>query len=275
MLPVTQVETWVRDPYAIYARYVLKLRPLERPNEAVEARTRGVAVHRALQWFVERYPDALPADSGEVFQGLLVEALTEAGMSRPAMARETALAAQAAPWVMDFEARRRPGARLLVEQRGVLDILVNGESFRLTARADRLELRAGGCDVLDFKTGQPPSKKEVAAGFAPQLTLTAAILQQGGFAEAGPAAPGELVYVQITGRNNQPEPRFVGSPGESPILALAALEGLTMRVASFQSPDVPYLSWTAPKFMRAHGDYDHLARVWEWHVIGEGEGGGE
>ena len=272
-LPVTAVETWLRDPYAIYARYVLKLRPLERPDEAVEARTRGEAVHRALQWFVERYPEALPEDSHRVFQDLLVEALTEAGMARPAMAREHALAARAAPWVVDFERRRRKGARLLVEQRGVLEFQAGGASFRLTARADRLELRRQGADVLDFKTGRPPTRAQVESGFSPQLTLTAAILEQGGFDKAGPAAPGELVYVQITGRNNQPEPKPVAAPPESQAWAQRALEGLKARVARFRFAEVPYPSWTAPQFLlQRGGDYDHLARLWEWHVIGD-EGG--
>jgi ATP-dependent helicase/nuclease subunit B len=272
-LPVTAVETWLRDPYAIYARYILKLRPLERPGEAVEARTRGIAVHRALQLFVERYPEALPEDSGEAFQELLVEALREAGMARPAMAREHALAKGAAPWVVDFEQQRRRGARLLVEQKGMLDFEAGGQTFRLTARADRLELRGPTADILDFKTGRPPSILQVETGFAPQLTLTAAILGLGGFEQAGPRAAGELVYVQITGRTNQPEPRAVAGPPQSEAWAERAFEGLKGRVERYRSQDVPYPSWTAPQFLNERGgDYDHLARVWEWHVIGDGEG---
>jgi ATP-dependent helicase/nuclease subunit B len=275
-LPVTAVETWVRDPYAIYARYVLKLRPLERPGESVEARTRGEAVHRALQWFVERYPEALPEDSRQVFQDLLLEALAEAGMARPAMARERALAAKAAPWVVDFERRRRQGARLLVEQKGTLTFEAAGGPFTLSARADRLELRSAGADILDFKTGRPPTKNQVQSGFSPQLTLTAAILQEGGFLAAGPMTPAELVYVQVTGRNSQPEPKPVVTSPDSQTWAQQALDGLKRRVAQFRLAGQPYLSWTAPQYLlQRGGDYDHLARVWEWHVIGEGGEGGE
>jgi len=233
-------------------------------------------VHRALQWFVELYPEPLPANAEQLFHDLLVEALVQAGMSRPAMARERALAAGAAPWVIAFERRRRQGARLLVEQRGVLDLAVGAGSFRVTARADRLEVRAGAADVLDFKTGLPPSRPQVLKGFAPQLTLTAAILNAGGFAEVGPIAPGELLYVRLTGRNNQPEPKPVAAAAESLDLALAALDGLKRRVAQFQSPDEAYPSWVAPQYMlQRGGDYDHLARVWEWHVIGDGGEAGE
>ena len=41
---------------------------------------------------------------------------------------------------------------------------------------------------------------------------------------------------------------------------------------SASDPATPYLSWAAPQFMgRYGGDYDHLARLWEWGVIGGAE----
>jgi ATP-dependent helicase/nuclease subunit B len=270
-LPVTGVERWVRDPYAVYARYILRLRPLERPDEPVEARARGSAIHTAFERFAAEHPE-LTDDSEARFAELLVECLIDAGMDEPRMARERALAANVAPWVLDFERRRRTGARLIVEQQGVL-VLGEGErAFTLTAKADRIELRDGSADVLDFKTGAPPKKKEVAAGFAPQLTLTAAILQAGGFAEAGAIPVGDLVYVQVSGGRSQQDEEPLCAAVESPALAEAAIEGLRRRIERFDDPATPYLSWAAPKFIHQfEGDYDHLARLWEWHVIGEGE----
>ena len=35
--------------------------------------------------------------------------------------------------------------------------------------------------ILDYKTGQPPTGKQVRMGLSPQLTLEAAILREGGF----------------------------------------------------------------------------------------------
>ena len=275
-LPVTGVETWLRDPYAIYARYVLRLRPMERPDEPVEARARGVAVHGALQRFAEQHGGEVPAEAAAIIETLLVEALEGAGMPAPAMARERALAGQAALWLADFERRRRRGARLLVEQRGVAQVESGGFRLLLTARADRLELRAGQVDILDFKTGQAPSKRQMETGFSPQLTLTAAIIEAGGFEGAGAAVPGELVYVRVTGGRKPGEELVRAAAGESLELGRSALEGLKRRIGRFASPDTPYISWAAPQFMLARGgDYDHLARVWEWHVIGEGGEGGE
>jgi ATP-dependent helicase/nuclease subunit B len=273
-LPVTGVETWLRDPYAIYARYVLRLRALHRPDEPVEARARGEAVHRALQRFTELHPDELPEDAQAQLQALLLEALVEAGMPVAAMAREGALAAEAASWLAAFEARRRRGARILVEQKGELSFGVGAGRFKVTARADRLEQRGRLVDVLDFKTGSPPTARQVETHFAPQLTLTAAILEGGGFPGIDHALAGELLYVQVSGRRSQKPPRPVAIAGESSQLAEQALAGLKRRAGQFALPETAYPSWVAPQYMSEWGgDYDHLARVWEWHVLGEDEEG--
>jgi ATP-dependent helicase/nuclease subunit B len=270
-LPVTGVETWVRDPYAIYARYILRLRAMERPAEPVEARARGSAVHRAFERFAVEVPD-LGESAQAQFSDLLIEELIAAGMLRPRLARERALARRAAPWVVAFEQRRRDGARLLIEQEGVATLHASGGDFVVTARADRIEARTARADVLDFKTGAPPSRKQMDSGLSPQLTLTAAILGLGGFADIGPMRPGELVYVRIMGARDGGREEVRAEAAESPGLAEAALKGLRLRIDSFDDRETPYVSWAAPQFINQfQGDYDHLARLWEWHVIGEGE----
>lgn len=188
------------------------------------------------------------------------------------MTREHALATNVAPWVIAFERRRRPGARLMVETRGEHRFEAPGGLFTLTARADRIEARGQVADILDFKTGATPTARQMRAGFSPQLTLTGAILARGGFADVGAARPGELLYVRVSGGRIPGREELRGALGESEALAEAALEGLKRRVAWFDQADTAYPSWAAAQFIgRQGGDYDHLARVWEWHVIGEGE----
>ena len=276
-LPVTAIERWVRDPYAIYARRILNLRPLERPDEPVEARIRGAAIHKAFERFAIEHPDLLDAGADPVFAALLIEELTAAGMPEARLTREQALARNVAPWVVAFEQRRRTGARLLIEQSGRHAFRTGRGAFTVTAKADRIELREGGADILDFKTGLPPSRRQVESGLSPQLTLTAAILHGGGFEALGETPPRELVYVRVSG-GREPGLEIVRAAGaESLDLAQRALEGLKRRVAAFDQRKTPYVSWAAPQFIgQFEGDYDHLARLWEWHVIGEAdEGGGE
>ena len=112
----------------------------------------------------------------------------------------------------------------------------------------------------------------VRVGLAPQLTLTAAIVAAGGFERVAARTIGDLVYVRVSGG------RVVGAevrPAAGAVNALvgAAMAGLRARAALFEDESTPYPSWAAPQFIaRYSGDYDHLARLWEWHVVGDGEG---
>lgn len=276
ILPVTGVEQWVRDPYGLYAKRILKLKPLDPPDAPIESRARGTAIHAAFERFARDHGGELGDGAAAVFEALLIEELEAAGTPRPRMARERALAANVAGWVVEFERRRRAGARLLIEQEGRYTFATSRGLFTVTAKADRIELRGGRADILDFKTGSPPSAKQVTSGLAPQLTLTAAILHAGGFAEAGRATPGDLVYVRVSGGRTPGEELARATAAEALDLAQRTLEGLRQRVERFDDPQTPYVSWATPQFINRYaGDYDHLARLWEWHVIGEGGEGGE
>ncbi len=270
-LAVTDIEQWVRDPYGLYAKKILRLRRMDRPDEPVEALARGSAVHKAFELFAKAHPGELPLDGNDRFVEFLVGALISAGMPRSRMARERTLAARMALWAMEFERRRRPGAELLVETTGVHHFETQGGLFTLTARADRIEARDGRADILDFKTGLPPSARMVRVGFAPQLTLTGAILAAGGFAELGPRPAGDLTYVRVSG-GRTPGLEITPDPGAAIDLVEAAIAGLRRRVEAYDDPATPYTSWVAPQFIgRQGGDYDHLARLWEWYVVGETE----
>jgi len=276
-MAVTRVEALTRDPYAVWARDILKLYPLERPDEPVEARARGTAIHAAFETFAETFPDAVPADAAAVFEKLYVDALVHAGMPPTALAREKALAREAALWVADWERHRRTTARkIVVEAAGELSLSINGRPFTLTAKADRLEPTADGtAHILDYKTGAAPSQKQVDTGFSPQLTLTAAILMHGGFPDLGKPTPGDLTYVRVTGRKPAGEEQVRALAGEeSAAAATKALDGLSTLIARYDDPAEPYRSRVAPQFVKEHpGDYAHLARVFEWSTSGDdGEG---
>ena len=274
-LPVTGVERWVRDPYAIYARYVLQLRHMDRPGQIAEAIARGNAVHRAIERMTLAWPDILPQDCAAQIEALLLEELIGQGFEDAAMARETPLARNCACWLATFEAERRArGIEIRVEEKVSMMIPTPFSPFKLTAKADRIELSATGAAVLDFKTGVIPTAKQVKSGFSPQLTLTGAILAEAGLSDIGPVTPEELTYVRLIGRRPPGQTKVHAVGAEATALSLAALAGLKARIARFDDPETPYPSWVAPQFMgNFGGNYDHLARVWEWHVVGSEEGG--
>jgi ATP-dependent helicase/nuclease subunit B len=251
---------------------VLNLRRLDLPAEPVEAMLRGTAVHRAIERFAREHPGDLGPEAHVAFAGILIECLADAGMPGHRLAREHALAINVAPWVVAFERRRRPSAQFLIEQSGAHAFDSPGGPFRLTAKADRIELRGAFADVLDFKTGTPPTTKQVESGLAPQLTLTAAIVARGGFEDVGAATPGQLAYIRVSGGRIPGREEERARPPASTDLAERAFQGLQRRVEAFDRRETPYLSWATPQFMgKWGGEYDHLARVWEWGVIGDDE----
>src|SRR5690606_20091712 len=148
-LYVTGVERWVRDPYALYARRILNLEPMERPGASAEALARGNAVHKAIERMTLLWPEVLPDDCEDQIERLLIEELTAHGFEDAAMAREAPLARNCARWLAGFEAKRRAsGVTLLIEQQGTLTFDAPAGAFTVKAYADRIELGATGAAVM-------------------------------------------------------------------------------------------------------------------------------
>lgn len=273
---VTRIEALTRDPYSIWARDILKLFPLDRPDEPVESRARGTAIHAAFEMFAAAWVNGEPEDATGLFERLYLEALVAQGLPPAMMARERALAREAARWAADLERDRRADGRAIhVERSGELPLTVDGGQYKLTAKADRIEITPEGLGhVLDFKTGAAPSEKQIDTGFSPQLTLTMAILLAGGFKDLK-AYAGDLTYLRVTGRKPPGEVIVRKTAGEESEQAAAdAYEGVIRLLRAYQDPGRGYRSRTAPRFVKTWaGDYDHLARVFEWSTGGDGEAG--
>jgi ATP-dependent helicase/nuclease subunit B len=272
-LSVTQIETWMRDPYAIYAREILKLRALAPIDQAVDAATYGSLMHRVFDRFLQTYPEGdLPA--GAHAQLITIgEDVLGGYRSLPAVwtfwwPRFRRVAA----WFIETEARRRAViGKIHAEVSGAITIPTSQGEFRLVARADRIdELDDGGIAVIDFKTGAPPSKKEVKAGFAPQLPLEAAMITRGGFSGVPAGDISELAFWRLSGG------RVPGSVSpaadDAATVAEEAYAGLVALVAKFDDAATPYEARPRPDKAPKYSDYEHLARVREWSVAGDGDG---
>ncbi|MDE2265303.1 MAG: double-strand break repair protein AddB [Alphaproteobacteria bacterium] len=267
-LSVTEIEAWVRDPYAIYAKRVLKLRPLDPLDAETGPMDRGTALHRMLELFVRRYPADLPADAAVRLAEIVDEVFRALAIPKATLALWRPRFLNAASWFVGEERRRRAGiAEIFVEVKGEHVLKRPAGDFTLHGRADRIDrLKAGGGAVLDYKTGAPPSDSQVLKHLAPQLPLEGAILAAGGFKDIGPLAPAELVYVRVTGSADPGLFRTIKA--DAMTIADEALERLARRIALFDDPATPYDSRVAPYRADMAGDYDHLARVREWSVSG-------
>ena len=278
-LSVTAIEDWLRDPYTIYAKYILKLAPLDPVDMPLSAADRGSAIHDALGEFTQAFSTTLPDDPARALRGI-GEKYFAPLMERPeARALWWPRFLRIAAWFADWETIRRGNVSAIdAEIRGEIPIaLDNARTFVLSARADRIERRHDGTfAILDYKTGQPPTGKQVRMGLSPQLTLEAAILREGGFANipAG-ASVSELGYVRLSG-NNPPgeqkplELKIKQSDQPQPPDAAAdyARQQLEKLIRKFEDEGQAYTSLNLSMWSNRYGTYDDLARIKEWSAAG-------
>jgi ATP-dependent helicase/nuclease subunit B len=271
-LSVTRIEALRRDPYSVYAESILELQPLAPIGAEAGPSEIGEVWHDALQKFSESLVVELSPD--EMRERLM--AIARASFA-PLLA-DPAFHALRWPRIVEgldafiaFDAARREGASaILVEQAGRLEIpLSDGSRFTLTARADRIELlHGGGAAVIDYKTGVPPGIAEVQVGFAPQLTLEAAMVSRGAFAEVPREPVLTAIYLKLGGADGGFVRELKFKEAQFAEVVESHFSGLKLLLEQFARESTPYLSRPHPKFAGRGADYDHLARVKEWSATG-------
>lgn len=273
-LSVTRIDTWLRDPYSIYARYILKLRKLDPLDQEVGAIERGNAIHEALDAFVRDHPRDLPPDPAEVLIEYGKRSFA-AHMDRPGVwAFWWPRFERVARWFVEIERERRKSLDYsATERKGQVTLAGPGGDFVLEGTADRIDKRSDGTyAIIDYKTGSNPTLGDLKAGRAPQLPLEAMILMAGGFTEAGLAAAdvASLEYWRVGG--GTPPGKIDAVDAIVPELVAGAREGLQALIAAFDDETTPYHAAPDPRRSLRFNDYDHLARTGDWSAGEEGEG---
>jgi ATP-dependent helicase/nuclease subunit B len=276
-LSVTAIETWLRDPYAIYARHILKLAALPPLDETTDASDYGSIVHDGLHRFLGRHGKVWPADAGPALRLAMAQALGEADLRQALIAWWSPRLERIADWVVQEEAGRRcirAPVTIVSEASGVIDLHRPGGAFRLTGRADRIERYSDGTlAILDYKTGAPPTQKSVEDGLAPQLLLEAAMAAEGGFGPDLLGATSALIYWRLSGGLDPGEvmPLFRKRPSDIPAAVLDAKDRLGELIDAFDQPSRAYLSRPHPSLAPRFSDYEQLARVAEWSAAGDAD----
>ncbi|HKL69111.1 double-strand break repair protein AddB [Salibaculum sp.] len=255
-LSVTQIKTLIRDPYAIYARHVLGLKPLDPLVHSPDAALRGNIIHDILEAFLPLCPD--PGDPAardlllEVSEQLLVRDCPWPSVQRLWLAR---VARFARAFLADEVTRRQRAAPGPLEKSGRMTL--DGVDFTLTAKADRLDLTEDGAIWLyDYKSGEAPQPKAQEL-YDKQLILEAAMIERGGFDAVGPASIAGAEYLQLS----------------SDVKSVAAwldrdesdfLQRFTTLMQRWASEDLGYTARRSNMTAQDTGTYDHLARYGEW-----------
>ncbi|MCY1126633.1 double-strand break repair protein AddB [Frigidibacter sp. RF13] len=271
-LPVTAIARLIRDPYAIYAREILRLKPLDPLLAEPDARMRGQILHRIVETFVQTRPEGEgPQAAKERFLALTDTVLAAEVQWPAARALWQARMARIADWFVESEAGRQAmGAPVLLEKAGGVGL--PGLDFRLTARPDRIDMLADGAlQIIDYKSGKPPSPQQ-RRQFEKQMPLEAAMAERGAFAATGPRPVAGATFIRLGGTG---EEQAISRDDLDPDGEWARLQAL---IAAYARPTKGYSARRAPFMKDDPGDYDHLARFGEWQMsdvpVPEDVGGG-
>jgi double-strand break repair protein AddB len=251
-LSVTEIKTLIRDPYAIYARHILRLRPLDPLRPEADPRLRGTVLHDILERFVRE------GGGDEATLLTIADQVLATRVAWP-LARSVwrARIGKAAPAFIAFS-NATGGQPVLLESSGAA--AVPGQGFTLTGRPDRIDrLDDGRLVLIDYKTGAPPSKDE-QKHFDKQLLLLAAMAETGAFAQLGPAEVARIVFVGL-----KAELKLVETPLD-PAQVQAVWEEFGKLIAAFARPAQGYTARRAMQVERDVSDYDHLSRFGEWDM---------
>lgn len=280
-ISITDVEYWLKDPYEIYAKRILKLRKIVGLEEDRSASIFGNVVHEGLKKAYQHI-----GWDEQVINDCMIQALEERRDIIPSM-REwwRSRVLKIAEWVYVEEQTRRNQKNfgcVYSEISGSYEFSQEaGIPFTLRGIADRIDFNDDGTiEIFDYKTGQAPSITSVKNGSAPQLPLEAAMIYRGAFGQnLSDRIITQLYYWKLKGGLGNDEQIKIAKKSsevtmENEIYFLSQLywESLIRLIKQYNDPKQPYLSRPRPHLfdksasggIPRFGDYAHLARVLEW-----------
>lgn len=256
-LTITEIPRLIRDPYAIYAKHVLRLRPLNPLVQEPDALLRGTIVHEIFEDFIRdslEDPNRLTADH-------LIEtarALLERDVPWPVarllwLSRIQRLAGD---FILAEQSRQSRATPLKLEAMG--EARLEPLDFTIACRADRIDQdERGFLHLYDYKTGAPPSEAQQKK-FEKQLLIEAAMAEEGAFKEIGPAEVARAAFIGL-GSNLKDVPAPLSDQPPAKIW-----EELKQLIGAYFEQDQGYSSRRMVHRDDIAGDYDHLARFGEW-----------
>ncbi|ALE03293.1 double-strand break repair protein AddB [Bartonella ancashensis] len=273
---ITEVETLRRNPYAIYAKKILNLKPLKPLTHNLSDTERGTLYHNILAIFCTHVKNPNASNALEMLLAIGRSEFDKLNLPSDIETLWWLMFENFAPLFIQWEQSLSPRERYAEVEARKTPIGTTG--ITLSGRADRLDILPDKMvEIIDFKTNTPPSSTQVLSLLYPQLALEAALLMQGAFAGFKKLTPSNLLYIPLKGQDEiKPQSiilnKKIKSQKSAVDLGKEAWERLIALMEHYKNPQNGYLAYALPSHNRYEGDYDHLARVSEWsndiHKIG-------
>lgn len=269
-LSASAVDLLISDPYSVFAKYILKLYPLKDLDVTIDQRDYGNVIHAIIEEFNNLYPAQLPDDAYNKLIDLGKKHFAKNNIEREIETFWFPKFEKTISWMLKQENTYRENVKKIYnETSGEVCYDTPNGNFIFTAKADRIDyLKNGFINIIDYKTGTIPTKKQVDNGFALQLTLEGLIAKKGKFEGFSNNKVSKLIYWQLGKKHLEID------TNESDILDKTE-QYLLKLISMFDFETTPYLSRPNPKYIPKNKDYEHLARVKEWSVLENEETGNE
>lgn len=254
------------DPYSFFAKYILKLYPLDDLDIPLDQRAYGTLIHAIIEDFNNQYPSSLPQNALEILLELGKKHFAEQKIAGELTAFWLPKFVATAYWIIQEEKNYRSNVlKVNNEIRGEIKYPLPAGDVIFTAIADRVDiLKDGKINIIDYKTGNIPTDKQLNNGYALQLPLEGLIAQKNGFTEIQNKEVENLIYWQLGKKKleTSTETTEILNKCEAFLLEL---------IKTFDNQDMPYYFRPVPKFIIKNRDYEHLSRVREWSVLEDSE----
>lgn len=263
-ISVTEVDRLKADPFAFYARRMLRLSPLDPVDADPSAAWRGTAVHRVLEeWF--KLDDCAPERLHARALAMLADERTHPMMRALWQPRLM----EAIDWIAEEIAANAAAGRkvLAVEKKGRIPFA----GVELSGTFDRIDrLPDGSLAIVDYKTGKPPSAAAVRAGYSLQLGLLGLIAEEQGF--DGISGIARAFEYWSLGRSKDGF-GYIATPvdPEGKRDRIATDEFVSVAGGNFHEAVQRWLTGEEPFTAKLHpeyapyADYDQLMRLDEWY----------
>ena len=244
---VTDVEYLIHNPYAFYARHILKLSPVKDYWLGPDARDFGTMIHAIIR-------DAKPGDTPAMLVARLDVAAMELLKTNGVLFRFWHKRFLEMAPVIANELISHPNASSETHGSVKIPVGTNGATRTVHARADRV---ADGM-VMDIKTGTAPTESQLKSGTMPQLPLEALMLQSGGFKipTSDRSKTPVMIFLQLQNNNVKP---IEYDPDTTRLMIRAAVDKTTEMFNIFTAGNAPYEYHETGD--NRYSAYDDLARV--------------
>ncbi|MBR1756928.1 MAG: PD-(D/E)XK nuclease family protein [Alphaproteobacteria bacterium] len=272
-LSASNVNFLLRDPYTVFAKYILQLYPLDKLDRNFDRRDYGNFVHRTIELFNRQYGAQMPQNAKDELLRIGAEQFEQAHVPTEVRVFWWPKFEQTTDWLLKVEQQYRVGIKEIYnEVEGQMKLpLSDGREFIITGKADRIDVTdSGAINIIDYKTGSsgyPNSQKDFKLGYEPQLPVEALIALNGGYKDLSVFSNiGSLQFWKLGSAT------MSLNEEDSTNAVKITKANLEQRLQEYYqaTPPAPYV-YKPDGNAQKYSDYEHLARYLEWGIKEEGE----